>query len=212
MPFLHCTSRTAGEPHPDLLTELGFTGFPALAFLDAEGKVLARVDFEQRSVEAFRTIAEGVQSYRAMRAALADDGGEPDVHMRAELLLAEARLRRWSFQELDARMRSFGTTLPAAHKAQLAPLRSTLEFDWLSRLRDITPREKADRLKVFWRERRVPAGRRELFFWLEYGAAGKAVEDPTMLDLAAEVLESRADTPSGVAAAYRKQAEELRRR
>lgn len=212
MPFLHCTSRTPGEPHPDLLTELGFTGFPALAFLDAEGKVLARVDFEQRNVEAFRTILEGVRSYLALRAALAEDGGEPDLHMRADLLLAEARLRRWSFVELDARMQTFGATLPAEHKTQLAPLRSELEFDWLTRLRDITPREKADRLKVFWRERRVPSGRRALFFWLEYGAAGKAVEDPMMLDLAAEVLESRADAPSGVAAAHRKQAEELRRR
>lgn len=212
MPFLHCTSRTTGEPHPELLTELGFTGFPALAFLDADGTVLARVDFEQRNVEAFRTILDGVQSYRAMRAALAEDGGEPDVHVRAELLLAEARLRRWSFQELDARMQAFGKTLPAEHAAQLAPLRSQLEFDWLTRLRDISPREKADRLKVFWRERRVPSGRRALFFWLEYGGAGKAVEDPTMLDLAAEVLETRADAPTGVAAAYRKQAEDLRRR
>lgn len=212
MPFLHCTSRTEGEPHPDLLAELGFPGFPALAFLDAEGKVLARVDFEQRNVAAFRTILDGVQSYRAMLAALAEDGGEPDLHMRAELLLAEARLRRWSFQELDARMQAFGTTLSAEHKTQLAPLRSTLEFDWLTRLRDISPREKADRLKLFWRERRVPTGRRALFFWLEYGGAGKAVEDPTMLDLAAEVLESRTDAPTGVAAAYRKQAEELRRR
>ncbi len=212
MPFLHCTSHTPDEPHPDLLAEKGFAGFPALAFLDADGTVLARVDFEQRSVAAFRAILAEVSTYRALRAALAEDGSEPDVHQRAELLVAEARLRRWSFAELDAKVQAFGKALPAEHAATLVPLRSELEFDWLTRLTDMPPREKADRLKLFWRERRVPTGQRGLLFWYEFGAAAVAVEDPTMLDLAAEVLETHPAAVKEIVARCRAQAEALRRR
>jgi hypothetical protein len=40
--FLHNTSHVDDEPYPTLLREKGFTGFPSLCFMDAEGRVLAK--------------------------------------------------------------------------------------------------------------------------------------------------------------------------
>ena len=75
--FCHVTTQVPSDPYPNLLQEKGGRGFPHLAFLDAEGGILA-VHQGPRTVEAFQNTAQVVQSYveLAKKAAGGDKGAK----------------------------------------------------------------------------------------------------------------------------------------
>ena len=53
VPFLHVTTRITGRKYDRLLSEKGFRSFPSLAFMDAEGNILAKP--QSRSVTGFES-------------------------------------------------------------------------------------------------------------------------------------------------------------
>jgi len=75
---LHITSRIKGEKYPDLLKEKGGRGFPYLAFMDAEGNVLAHP--KGRSVEAFDATLSGdvPEFFDLQKKAEAEDSSKED--------------------------------------------------------------------------------------------------------------------------------------
>ncbi len=95
--FLHNTSRVEDEPYPTLLKEKGFGGFPSLAFMTAEGEVVASP--RQRSVAGFKSSLAQVESYLAIRAKVAA-GDESQLR---DLFIAELVLGKLEYA--DARSR-----------------------------------------------------------------------------------------------------------
>lgn len=61
MLFLHVTSRVQGEKYPRLLSAKGGRGFPYLVYMDAEGKVAAKVN--DRSVKGFSELGASLRKY-----------------------------------------------------------------------------------------------------------------------------------------------------
>jgi hypothetical protein len=66
VPFLHITTRIKGDKHQGLLQEKGGRGFPHLAFLDADGNVLAKPS--KRTVAGFQdTLDTAVPEFFALK-------------------------------------------------------------------------------------------------------------------------------------------------
>ncbi|MBL8724048.1 MAG: hypothetical protein JNK49_08375, partial [Planctomycetes bacterium] len=97
MLFLHNTSRVEGEPYPRLLQEKGFSGFPSLCFMDAEGNVLAKP--AQRTVAAYAETLASAKDLLALRQ-------KGDARTEAEtkqLFLTELKLDLIPVGEIEAR-------------------------------------------------------------------------------------------------------------
>lgn len=67
MLFLHVTTRVEGDKYQELLQEKGGRGFPHLAFLDANGAVLA-VHEGPRTVDGFRETGASAKKFIALKA------------------------------------------------------------------------------------------------------------------------------------------------
>jgi hypothetical protein len=80
-----------------MLGELGFRGFPSLAFLDAEGKLLARQ--RDRTVAGFQTTLESVTSLVEKRARF--ENGEKGLEF--EIFVAEYELDVLEYDSARAR-------------------------------------------------------------------------------------------------------------
>ena len=88
IPFAHITTRVPGDPDQGLLYEKGGRGFPTLAFLDADGHMVAKQ--RGRSAEAFNATLEGaVQDFFALQ-----ERAKKDKDARLELLKKEVELGR----------------------------------------------------------------------------------------------------------------------
>jgi Flp pilus assembly protein TadD len=98
--FLHNTSRVEGEPYPTLLKDKGFRGFPSLAFMTAEGEVIASP--RQRSVVNFESTLAQVTSYVAFRAKM--EAGDQSV--ARDLFIAELVLGKLEYEAAKARYES----------------------------------------------------------------------------------------------------------
>jgi hypothetical protein len=81
-----------------LLRDKGFTGFPALAFMDAEGNVIAKQG--ERSVDGFEKTLVKVKTLQDVRAAAARGGDEKALK---KVLMAELDLGLLSAEEIVAR-------------------------------------------------------------------------------------------------------------
>jgi hypothetical protein len=66
IPYLNVMTKIEGHPYDNLLRDKGFGGFPSLAFMDAEGNVLAKQG--ERSVEGFRKTHKAVANFQDLQA------------------------------------------------------------------------------------------------------------------------------------------------
>ncbi|MDJ0972962.1 MAG: hypothetical protein QNJ98_00705 [Planctomycetota bacterium] len=97
--YMHVTTRIPDRKHDGLLQEKGFGGFPTLAFLDAEGNVLAEPN--GRSVEAFEATLVAIGQLDELNRRI--EAGE--TGLEAELLLVEhtlGKVRGLAFDERAA--------------------------------------------------------------------------------------------------------------
>ena len=105
--FCHVTSRIEGEPYPKLLRQKGGTGFPTLAFLDADGDLLVKYS-GARDVDGFSATGEKVRAYLelATHAQQGEQGADLDLFVAGITLgkfkLANARTKARAFQDLSA--------------------------------------------------------------------------------------------------------------
>lgn len=97
MLFLHNTSQVEGEPFPTLLQDNGFTGTPALAFMDAEGKVLASP--ARRAVESFEITLRSLETYLALKSKI--ESGDKSVEK--EFFIAELELGKLDYEQAKVR-------------------------------------------------------------------------------------------------------------
>lgn len=98
MPFLHVTTRIEGRAHDGLLKEKGFGGFPSLAFLDAEGNVIAKQG--ARSVAGFRETLAAIRKVQDLK----DRAAAGEKGLEFAILAAEWELGMMDFEQVKARL------------------------------------------------------------------------------------------------------------
>lgn len=99
MLFLHNTSRVEDEPYPTLLQDKGFGGFPSLAFMDADGNVIAKQG--ERTVDGFQKTHAKVKALMDLRQTVARGS---DEKLQKKLLMAELDLNLLSADEIKQRV------------------------------------------------------------------------------------------------------------
>ena len=195
MLFLHNTSRVDDEPYPTLLQDKGFGGFPSLAFMDAEGEVLAEP--QGRDVADFETALAALIKWRA----LAEKADRTSAE-EAELLLAELDLGKLAFDAARERY----AALDGLTDAQKAKIENELLF---LEVADIQKKVGRDRSKIpeanaaiaaMAKAGRIPtdAGMRAMRFWGPVMAHADETKDVELFEQGVNVAHAvLGDDPRG---------------
>lgn len=189
MPFLHLTTKIPDHPYDDLLSKFGFPGFPSMAFLDAQGRMLAAYD-GPRTLKGFEQGLKGLEPFLDLQRRA--DGG--DEVAATELLIRQLQLGWFGFDEARQRYAAL-TKVNAKQKQALEQLLIDTE------VRQIAKEAGGDRAK------RLAAGKRfaELFakkqmpgtnstrtqFWLLLADHAEATGDKKLMK---KVIEAYDDT------------------
>ncbi len=149
------------EPYLTLLQEKGFGGWPSLAFMDAEGEVLASP--AGQSVDGFNKTLNAVEAYLELKAK-AHSG---DKSVANDLFVAEMQLGKLGFAE--------ATTRYAALKGLSAEQRERIDAELIDlEVADIvgkvnsgklTPDEATPTLAQMAKADRIPTGMYAQLFW-----------------------------------------------
>ena len=157
--YVHVTSRLDDDPQPTLMQSMGFRVWPALCFLDAQGKVLGK---PARTLDAMRSMA-------GERQALLDLRGKGDARSAAEQ-------KQWFFAEMkfggflaaDVPAHAAKLTFDAAETAWIAQRVIDLEVEELFAQFAELGRDKASsRMVEMVRAGRLPTGEMAGAFWLQ---------------------------------------------
>ncbi len=98
VPFLHVTTKIPGRKGDDLFRRLNpFGGFPTLAFMDEEARILLRLHPTKRSIEGFREGLALATRFVRLRGLAASDPGSAE-----EFLILRLELQRLGFEEAVA--------------------------------------------------------------------------------------------------------------
>lgn len=161
--FLHVTTRVESDPYQNLLHEKGGSGFPHLAFLDAEGSVIG-VHQGSRDVEGFRKTGEKAKSLAELKKKA--ESGDPGA--RFDYLVASLEMSPMTPEELEKRLKECGE-LTKEQKARIDPLLLNNEVHGL--LESVQSEEEAMALAPKFLEMkkagRIPTGDDEsMGFWM----------------------------------------------
>jgi hypothetical protein len=140
------------------LREKGGRGFPTLAFLDAEGEVLAKP--AQRSVASFSNTADALKTYD--RLAYKAKAGNKTAQV--DLFIADLDLQKIS--DLEAAQERLAT-LPPRSQAQAKRIDShMLSWEILAIIRDRGKAKKRGQIFYeMWQQNRITTGRYASSFW-----------------------------------------------
>ncbi|GAB4139064.1 MAG: hypothetical protein Fur0037_05110 [Planctomycetota bacterium] len=182
---MHNTSRVDDEPYPRLLQEKGFSGFPSLCFMDAEGNVLLKQG--ERSVAGF----ENSFSALSRRAALAEKAAKGDAKAEKELFLVDLDLGTLSAEQIEQRAKKL--TLTKEEKQRVDQALTDAEVSALLRnSRRAGAEETAAKIAQMARDGRRPSKSMTYSFWsmaLRHAATEK---DAKLADQAYAELEDLA--------------------
>ncbi|MBK9387083.1 MAG: hypothetical protein IPN34_19890 [Planctomycetes bacterium] len=118
----------AGRKHADLREQKKLINMPSLAFLDAEGEVLVKVPFDQRTVASVLDRGRRAEQYVALRAAVAAGDAKAGAPFLL-LQLEEGQLELEAAMERRARVGSIeDAALRAAIDALIVDLRISNEL------------------------------------------------------------------------------------
>ena len=191
MPFLHITTRITDHPYDGLLREKGFGGFPSLAFMDAEGEVVAQP--RDRNVASFAATVEALGKLDAVQAKV--DAG--DEAAQVDLLLIEFELGRVAGEEFAERAAALREVATEAQRAQLDAIAIDEESWELIMQAFRGDRDEAmGKLLDMLNARRVPSAgsRSESYFWSLLGEHAQAQGDTDLLRRLARALEATKPT------------------
>jgi len=175
--FMHITTRIEGEKYDKLLSEKGGTGFPYLAYLDADGNVIAKHE-GQRTVDGFETTAGKAREFLELKKKA--EGG--DKAARIDLLKKQIEFRHFDSLEAKKRVEAMADLDEATKKDLLEKIVALKIYEILGTI----TADKATRAAAGkkYNEMRlageIPNGERELqYFWmfiLEYAESIKDVK------------------------------------
>lgn len=189
MLFCHVTSQVQTDKHDQLLSQKGGTGFPYLAFLDAEGNVLAK-HMGMREVAGFSATAKTAAAFVDLKKK-AENG---DKAAKSELLVQQLELGHLSADDARAKMKD--VALSAEQKAKVEALLANAEVQDV--LKTVT-QDKATRVaagKKFLELKKAgkpaPAGEREFqSYWIFIMDAAEADKDARTFEEAYEALKKK---------------------
>jgi hypothetical protein len=177
--FCHITSKVDGEKYPNLLDEIGGSGFPHIAALDAEGAVIAKLS-GGRTVAGFKaTIAHGKVYVDTKKKA---DAG--DKIAKIDLVILDVEMETLSMDDGKAKFKDLGE-LSKAQQDRWTALEVADEVMGILKGTQPTEEAKIESGKKFNEMRgkgSVPSAAREQAFggfWsliLTYGEDAKDVE------------------------------------
>jgi hypothetical protein len=121
--FCHITTMIPGDKHGDLLEEKGGNAFPFLAFMDAEGSVIA-IHTEDRTPAEFAKTGEKAKSF--VQAKVKAEKGDPEAKIDFVIL----QLSFGQIKSEDARKKVTEAGTPT--KDQQAKLEAELLNAWVS--------------------------------------------------------------------------------
>lgn len=134
------TTRIEGHPYDGMLLEKGFRGFPSLAFMDAEGNVLATVG--DRSVANFRKTQEQLTELMDMKARAA----KGEKGLKFAIFAAEWELGSIDLEQIKSRADELGK-LDEEQKIQVQQILRDVdvlkELNKISSIRDQAERDAA---------------------------------------------------------------------
>jgi len=172
---VHNTSHVDGEPYPTLLRDMGFGGFPSLAFLDAGGKKLASPP--GRDVQTFETTLRALTEWSAL-----SDKERRTAEEDAVLFVAELDLGMLSLDDARARRASLeGLTEAQAKHADNEIL--LLEVAAIQREAGRNAAQAAAAYATMAKEGRIPTGPRTARFWMGVLSHADESKDPELLEL-----------------------------
>lgn len=188
---MHNTSRVADEPYPNLLREMGFGGFPSLAFLDAEGE--KRAVPNARDVAVFESTLHALGVVDAL-SAKAERSAEED----AELFAARLDLGAIPFAEARPLAEKHLKSLPAARAVEVENELRLLE------MADVLRRAGKERTKAFAdfaamaKADRAPTGPRSSTFWIGVMSFALEQKDAELLERGIHAMETEFATRPGL--------------
>ncbi len=158
---LHNTSRCDDEPYPNLLRQMGGSGFPTMAYLDADGQLLQQLDFPATLEGCERTWKE-LEAWQALRAEV--EAGKADAQKQRELFDLELKMGNRPYAEMVQRRDALQLD-DAARKATEQPL-VDLQFTEILRA---TPREQmaaaGAKFLAMFRQQQIPSAAKETPYW-----------------------------------------------
>jgi len=160
IPYLNIATHIEGHPYDKLLQEKGFGGYPSLAFMDAEGEILAVQG--DRSVDGFRNTYNSVQAYADLQARVA--AGEKGLGV--EMMVAEWDLGKLKWEDAKKRADGFDK-LTAKQKKVVGQI--VLDAEVVERAKSTRDEEKAKAVYARFKELAdkgyMPGEKAEGAFW-----------------------------------------------
>jgi len=183
--FCHVTSRVEADPYQGLLQEKGGRGFPYLAFLDAEGNVIAKQG--DRSVEGFEKTLATITDFRALekKAKAGDRAAGIDA------VIAGMELGAYDADQAKEKLAKLGP-IPKDKQAKIDGMLVNFEVDaMMAKVRTQQQAEEAGRkFAEMEKEGRVPTGRTAWNFYAVMLAAHEAAGDAEAYEKALGVFKS----------------------
>ncbi len=184
--FSHITSRLPDAAYPNLLSEKGGSGFPYLAYLDAEGNVIGKP--AGRSVEAFQETLDGpVAEFLALQAKAADG----DADAQRELFVRKVELGHFAGDPAAARARLEGMDgIDEATRERLGQALTEQEFQQiLGSVSDASQAAAAGaKVAEMFRAGRIATGSTSLYYWFFLGSYAEDQKDAELLGAVVENL------------------------
>jgi hypothetical protein len=205
--FVHNTSRVENEPHGDLMSEMGFGGWPALVFLDAEGDKLGQP--QGRSVEAFQSTLDRIEKVQKLR--------EKEDRTPAEdatLLFERLDLGQLSLEEAKAEREKLGDEVDKEQKAEIDNAIVLLEVQTVMQRHRREPQKAGAEFAKMLEEGKTPTGEASANFWYVLAQHAKSERDVQLFEKALSNFESAVgDTPRGkqFAERLRQELEEMKK-
>ena len=179
MLFLHVTSQVTTDPHQGLLREKGFGGFPSLAFMDADGNVVAKQG--DRSVAGFQTTLNRLAKVKEL-------SGKTDDGSFVELTFAKVDLG--SLKASEAKTQLTGKTLSKDQSAKLESL--MLDEEIMTLRSSAKSREDMDavgaKLVEMKKAGRIPTGSTVATFWQTIASHAESKKDAPLFEEAFTAL------------------------
>lgn len=186
MLFCHITSRVEDDKYQNLLSEKGGMGFPYLAYMDADGNVIAKPG--GRSVQAFEaTLSGAVVEFQQLKDAAADG----DEEAQRNLFVKQVEFQHFASVDDARKAMAKVKGLSDEQSKRIESMLTDQEFGAiLSSVRSLNEAAAAGKKALpMLKAGRIPGGNNSLYFWLFIGKHAEAEKDAELLKRAISELE-----------------------
>lgn len=184
VPFLHISSRVAGEKYPNLLRQKGGNAWPTLSFLSAEGRFLLQMPHPVRSAAELQEGLETVQTWQILSRRVAAAKGE-DPKLERDFFNLEMTMGILSFAQASARFDKLKDGMSAKGRKHYARRLVDLQFNEIARTitgKNRTMVAAGEKYLTMIERDRIPKVRQVTTFWQAALAAAEQRKDADLFE------------------------------